>query len=43
MTGRYPDVHKSEWSWAGWEFDLELHNTSTLEEFKQQTLQKIIG
>jgi hypothetical protein len=43
MTNRYPDVHKSEWSWAGWEFDLELYNTSTLSDFKQQTLDKLIG
>jgi hypothetical protein len=43
MTNRYPDVHKSEWSWAGWEFDLELYNTSTLTDFKQQTLDKLIG
>ena len=43
MTNRYPDVHKSEWSWAGWEFDLELYNTSTLTDFRQQTLDKLIG
>jgi len=43
MKSRFPDVHKSEWSWAGWDFDITLQNTSTLEEFKQQTLDKIIG
>ena len=43
MKERYPDVHRSEWSWAGWDFDVELQNTSTLEEFKHQTLDKIIS
>ena len=42
MKERHPDVHISEWSWAGWDFDVELLNTSTLEELKQHTLEKII-
>ena len=42
MSVVFPDVHKSEWSWAGWKFDIELSNTSTLEDFKSQTLQKIL-
>ena len=29
MKSNYPDVHKSEWSWAGWDFDLQLDNNST--------------
>ena len=28
---RYPDVHKSEYSWAGWDFDVEFDNTKDLE------------
>ena len=43
MKERHPDVHRSEWSWAGWDFNIELQNTSTLKEFKQQTLDKIIS
>jgi hypothetical protein len=42
MKVNYPDVHKSEWSWAGWDFDLQLDNNSTLESFKTQTISKII-
>ena len=43
MKSNYPDVHKSEWSWAGWDFDLQLDNNSTLESFKTQTINKIIA
>ena len=42
MSVVFPEVHKSEWSWAGWNFDINLSNNSTLEDFKSQTLQKII-
>ena len=42
MKARHPDVHKSEWSWAGWKFDIELLNTSTLEELRRHTLDKIV-
>ena len=42
MTNRYPDVHKSEWSWAGWKFDVELLNSSTLEELKHHTIEKLV-
>lgn len=42
MKARHPDVHKSEWSWAGWKFDIELLNTSTLEELRKHTLDKIV-
>lgn len=35
----YPEVHKSEWSWAGWNFDIDLQNTSTLDQLKEQTLE----
>lgn len=34
----FPDVHPSEWSWAGWNFDVEVKNNSTLDDFRDQTL-----
>ena len=43
MKAQHPEVHKSEWSWAGWDFDIELSNTSTLDAFKTQTINKIIA
>ena len=43
MSSKYPDVHKSEGSWAGGDFDIQLMNTSTLEELKQHTIEKIIS
>lgn len=42
METKYPDVHPSEWSWAGWAFDYELRNTSTLDAFRQETLNKLL-
>jgi len=42
MEVDYPSVHKSEWSWAGWNFDITLQNTSTLEDLRQDTLDQII-
>jgi hypothetical protein len=42
MAGKYSDVHKSEWSWAGWKFDVELLNSSTLEELKHHTIEKLV-
>ena len=27
----HPDVHRSEWRWAGWDFDILLTNNDTLE------------
>ena len=41
MAGKYSNVHKSEWSWAGWDFDVELLNTSTLEDLKIHTIEKL--
>lgn len=38
MEVAYPDVHPSEWSWAGWNFDNELYNTGSLEEFKENVI-----
>lgn len=34
----YPNVHASEYSWAGWDFTYELHNDSTLESFREKTI-----
>jgi len=42
MEVKYPDIHPSEWSWAGWEFDYEIPNTSTLNALQQETLQKLL-
>ena len=39
LMNKYPDVHTSEWSWAGWNFDKTLQNTSTLDQLKEQTLE----
>ena len=33
---RYPDVHKSEYSWAGWDFDVEFDNSKDLEHLYSQ-------
>lgn len=41
MSGKYSEIHKSEWSWAGWEFDIELLNKSTLEELRHHTIEKL--
>lgn len=30
MVRLYPEVHKSEWSWAGWDFDVEFDNSKDL-------------
>jgi len=39
IMSRHPEVHTSEWSWAGWEFDVALQNTSSLVQLKEQTLE----
>lgn len=35
------DVHPSEYSWAGWNFDAELHNTGTLDDLRAQVIAKL--
>ena len=30
----FPEVHASEWSWAGWNFDVELSNNGTYDASK---------
>lgn len=37
----FPQVHPSEWSWAGWDFDYSLDNTGSLEYLREQTLDMI--
>ena len=39
MNVVFPDVHPSEWSWAGWDFDVNLSNTGSLENLKARTLE----
>ena len=39
MNVVFPDVHPSEWSWAGWDFDVNLSNTGSLEDLKARTLE----
>tara|TARA_R110000772_G_scaffold136521_2_gene245279 strand:- start:748 stop:1395 length:648 start_codon:yes stop_codon:yes gene_type:complete len=38
MEVAFPDIHPSEFSWAGWEFNHTMYNTSTLEVFRQNTI-----
>jgi hypothetical protein len=41
MNVVFPEVHASEWSWAGWDFDVELNNTGTFDAFQVETLSKL--
>ena len=41
MSENYPEVHPSEWSWAGWEFDMELDNRGTMEDLAISTYKLI--
>lgn len=41
MDTQYPDIHASEWSWAGWKFDTELNNRGSLEELALSTYKLI--
>ena len=38
MIDQYPEVHQSEWRWAGWNFDITLNNTDTLDSLEIQTI-----
>ena len=31
IAKKYPDVHRSEWRWAGWDFDFSITNKDTVE------------
>ena len=37
----FPEVHASEWSRAGWNFDYKINNTTTLDDLKSQVLEKL--
>lgn len=37
----FPDVHPSEWSWAGWNFDVQIDNTGTYEELQTEVISKL--
>ena len=37
----FPEVHASEWSWAGWNFDYKINNTTTLDDLKSQVLENL--
>lgn len=41
MQTQYPNIHASEYSWAGWNFDVELNNKGTLEELAFSTLKQL--
>lgn len=41
MSVVFPDVHPSEWSWAGWNFDYTISNTTSLEDLKTQVLDNL--
>ncbi len=42
MEVAFPDVHPSEWSWAGWDFDQKISNTKDLNFLKQQVHQILL-
>lgn len=42
MEVAWPEVHPSEWSWAGWKFDHTVYNMSTLDDFREETLNKLL-
>jgi len=42
MEVSYPDVHPSEWSWAGWQFDYTLYNHTTLDDFRQNVRDNLL-
>ena len=41
MNVVFPEVHASEWSWAGWKFDKKISNTGTYEELQSEVLSKL--
>lgn len=42
MNVVFPEVHPSEWSWAGWDFDYKINNTGTLEDLQSRTLEVFV-
>lgn len=43
MKENYPDVHPSEYSWVGADFDIVIDNNGTLYDLKNKTLQLTHG
>lgn len=41
MEEKYADIHPSEWSWAGLEYDFEIDNNGSLEQLSEQ-LNKVL-
>jgi dephospho-CoA kinase len=41
MQTVFPEVHPSEWSWAGWNFDIQINNDSDLDSLRDQVIQNI--
>lgn len=37
----FPEIHPSEWSWAGWNFDIQINNDSDLDSLRDQVIQNI--
>jgi hypothetical protein len=43
MEVAYPDVHPSEYSWAGAEFDITIENKGTLEYLRKSVKNKLLA
>lgn len=41
LMSKYPDIHPSEFSWAGWDFDVSIDNTKSYEELQSEVLKKL--
>jgi len=42
METQYQNIHTSEWSWAGWDFEKQINNVGTLEDLRTQTLKFLL-
>lgn len=41
LMSKYPDIHPSEFSWAGWDFDVSIDNTKSYDELQSEVLKKL--
>jgi hypothetical protein len=41
LMSKYPDIHPSEFSWAGWDFDVSIDNTKSYDELQLEVLKKL--
>ncbi len=41
LMSKYSEVHPSEWSWAGWDFDVTIDNTKSYEDLQLEVLSKL--